>query len=131
MRRLMARIREGLARHREARRLLKAQWAARIRQRARNLLDVPDSPHVVEHFTEHGEVIEGLRRDLDAGQQLLREAVRQLNQTTLATSNLARRLAYYETHSAIIERLRREFNKAEKARENAKPNGAPPIEVVG
>jgi hypothetical protein len=108
------------------RRFLK-QLAARMRVRVRQVLDVPDTPHVVEHFTEHGEVIDGLRRDLDA-------VVNQLNETGRGLVQLARRLRYYETHSAIINRLAVQFDKDEKKRTAAaqvRENGSAPAEVSG
>jgi hypothetical protein len=73
----------------------------------RRWLDVPDTPHVVEHFTEHGEVIDGLRRDLDA-------SVNQLNETTRAVVGLAHRIRYYKQHSAIIERIDKQYEREMK-----------------
>jgi hypothetical protein len=106
-----------------------ARFKAWLRTAIRQLLDVPDNPHVVEHFTEHGEVIDGLRRDLDAVQQLLVETVRQLNITTVNAVHMNKRLVYYEQHSAIIQKLRDEMIRAEK--KAARENGArAPIEVV-
>ena len=83
------------------------QFTAWLRTAIRQLLDVPDNPHVVEHFTEHGEVIEGLRRDLDA-------TVNQLNETTRAVVGLAHRIRYYKKHSAIIERIDNKYEREQK-----------------
>ena len=104
---------------------------AKIRLWLRNLLDVPDTPHVVEHFEEHGEMIDGLRRDLSNVTHLLSEAVRQLNATTINCRDLSQRLTYYEQHSALLGNLRDELIRAEKKKQReARENGTGPIVVV-
>lgn len=50
----------------------------------------------------------------NAGVKLTQAAVKQLNQTTLGTSNVSRRLAFYETHVPPIRRAHMALTEAER-----------------
>jgi hypothetical protein len=52
-------------------------------------------------------------------EELLEKEVEQLNRTTVGVAHVDTRLRYYETHSAIIQRLRDEMIREEKKRGRA------------